>query len=194
MNVPVEAHWSIGAVERYHAVLRRAYLIVRDEIPDATPESMLQMAVKAVNDTAGPDGLVPTLLVFGAYPRMTEHDPPAPSIIERATAIRKAMTEVRKAHAERDIKDALNTQNGPLSVAIHTLPLNSDVLVWREGKTGYAGKWTGPYKLLSIDGETCMIVLPNGPTLFRTTVVKPYQNPIEDTKLDKPTSTPGEGV
>jgi len=26
------------------------------------------MAVKAVNDTAGPDGLVPTLLVYGAYP------------------------------------------------------------------------------------------------------------------------------
>ncbi|KAI2634264.1 hypothetical protein GGS26DRAFT_553076 [Hypomontagnella submonticulosa] len=30
------------------------------------------MAVKAVNDTAGPDGLVPTLLVFGAYPRLVE--------------------------------------------------------------------------------------------------------------------------
>jgi hypothetical protein len=28
----------------------------------------LQMAVKAVNDTAGPDGLVLTLLVFGTYP------------------------------------------------------------------------------------------------------------------------------
>ena len=40
------------------------------------------MAVKAVNDTAGPDGLVPTLLVYGAYPRMSKLDPPAPSIIE----------------------------------------------------------------------------------------------------------------
>ncbi len=33
------------------------------------------MAVKAVNDLAGPDGIVPTLLVFGAYPRLTEMDP-----------------------------------------------------------------------------------------------------------------------
>jgi hypothetical protein len=37
------------------------------------------MAVKAINDTADPDGLVPTLLVFGAYPRMTEFDPPTAS-------------------------------------------------------------------------------------------------------------------
>lgn len=54
VSVPVEAHWSIGAVERYHAVLRRAYLIVRDEIPDTSSDTALQMAVKAVNDTAGP--------------------------------------------------------------------------------------------------------------------------------------------
>jgi hypothetical protein len=32
---------------------------------------MLQLAVKAVNDTASPNGLVPTLLVFGAYPRLS---------------------------------------------------------------------------------------------------------------------------
>jgi hypothetical protein len=30
------------------------------------------MAVKAVNDSAGPDGIILILLVFGAYPRMTE--------------------------------------------------------------------------------------------------------------------------
>ena len=38
------------------------------------------MAVKAVNDTAGLDGLVPTLLVFGAFPRLSPSDPPSPSI------------------------------------------------------------------------------------------------------------------
>ena len=46
------------------------------------------MAVKAVNNTAGPDGLVPTLLVFGAYPRMTEFDPPTLTITQRATAMK----------------------------------------------------------------------------------------------------------
>jgi hypothetical protein len=132
------------------------------------------MAVKAVNDTAGPDGYVPTLLVFGAYPRMTEYSPPAPTVAQRAAAVKKAMTEVRRLYTVRQINDALNTRNGPSSTLIHRLPLNSDVLVWREGGTGYPGKWKGPYKLISIDGETCTIDLPNGPTKFRSTAVKPY--------------------
>ena len=58
------------------------------------------MAVKAVNDTTGPDGLVPTLLVYGAYLRMSKLDPPAPSIMERAVAIRKAMAEIVKLRAK----------------------------------------------------------------------------------------------
>ena len=37
------------------------------------------MAVKAINDTAGPNGLVPTLLVYRAYLRISKLDPPTPS-------------------------------------------------------------------------------------------------------------------
>ena len=58
------------------------------------------MAVKAVNDTAGLDGLVPTLLVYGAYPRISKLDPPAPSIMEQAATIRKAMAEIVKLWAK----------------------------------------------------------------------------------------------
>ena len=58
------------------------------------------MAVKAVNDTAGPNGLVPTLLVYRAYPRMSKLDPLAPSITERAVVIWKAMAEVVKLQAK----------------------------------------------------------------------------------------------
>jgi hypothetical protein len=39
------------------------------------------MAVKAVNNTAGLDGLVLTLLVFGAFPRITELDALVLSIV-----------------------------------------------------------------------------------------------------------------
>ena len=39
------------------------------------------MAFKAINDSAGPDGITPTLLVYGAFPRMTELDPLLPTII-----------------------------------------------------------------------------------------------------------------
>ena len=45
------------------------------------------MAVKAINNTAGLDGLVPTLLVYRAYLKINKLDPFTPSIIERAAAI-----------------------------------------------------------------------------------------------------------
>jgi hypothetical protein len=50
--------------------------------------------VKAVNDLAGPDSIVLTLLVFKAYPCMTRDSPLSPSITERAEAIYKAIKEV----------------------------------------------------------------------------------------------------
>ena len=58
------------------------------------------MAVKAINNTAGPNGLVPILLVYGAYLRISNLDPPTPSIIERAAIIQKAMAEIVKLRAK----------------------------------------------------------------------------------------------
>ena len=54
------------------------------------------MAIKAVNNTAGPDGLVLILLVYGAYLQVSNLNPPAPSVTDRAAIIRKAMAEIVK--------------------------------------------------------------------------------------------------
>ena len=40
------------------------------------------MAVKAINDTAGLNRLILTLLVYGAYLKISNLDPPALSIME----------------------------------------------------------------------------------------------------------------
>ena len=85
--------------------------------------------MKAVNNTAGPDGLVPTLLVFGAYPRMTTESPPSPSTTKRAEAINKTMTALRKANAERRVNDALHARNGPSTSEVLSLPLQSEVCI-----------------------------------------------------------------
>ena len=87
------------------------------------------MAVKAVNNTASPNGLVPTLLVYGAYPRMSKLDPPAPSVTDRAAAIRKAMAEIVKLRAKQTVNNALYYRNGPNTTLVHNLPLNSKVLI-----------------------------------------------------------------
>ncbi len=171
--VPVEAHHSIGMMERYHGSLRRTYSIISTEISGIDLELALQMAFKAINDSAGPNGLISTLLVFGAYPRMTEMDASSSTITQRAIAMKKAMDEVRKLHATRQVNDALNIRNGP-NTLIHNLPLNSPVLVFREGKTGQSGSWKGPFQLLSIQNESAIVELSNGPTKFRSTSVKPY--------------------
>ena len=58
------------------------------------------MAVKAINNTTGLDRLVPTLLVYGAYLRISNLDPPTPSITERAAAIQKAIAKIVKLQAK----------------------------------------------------------------------------------------------
>ena len=132
-EVPVEAHNSIGKIERYHQPLRRVYEIIQEELQDKTSsEIVLQMAVKAVNDSAGPDGIVPTLLVFGAYPRMIQDSAPSPLVTQRAEAIHKTIKEIRRLHAERQVRDALAMRNGPNTKIILNLPIQSDVRVWRE--------------------------------------------------------------
>ena len=69
-SVLIEAYWSVRIVERAYLTLQRAYKIIIDKLQGlrATKEMVLQMAVKAVNDIAGLDGLVLTLLIFGTYP------------------------------------------------------------------------------------------------------------------------------
>jgi hypothetical protein len=92
--VPVEAHNSIGIVERYYGLVRRAYLIIVAEIKGISKEIALQIAFKALNDTVGISGIVPTLLVYGALPRLNEYDAPAPTISQRAIALKKAIAEI----------------------------------------------------------------------------------------------------
>jgi len=136
------------------------------EISEINKEMGLQMVFKAINDSAGPEGLVPILLVFGAYPQMVESNAPSPIIIQCIAAIKKAMAEIQKLQAEWQIADALNIWNRPNADVIHDLPPNSPVLVWREGNTGQSGHWDGPFTLLIIEGKTCTVKLFSGPTAF----------------------------
>jgi len=87
------------------------------------------MVVKAANNIAGLDSLVPTLLIFSAYPYISELDLPAPSIIQRAAAIKKVMEEIARIRVKKQVNNTLNQQNGPSVTTIHDLPLNLDVLI-----------------------------------------------------------------
>jgi hypothetical protein len=87
------------------------------------------MAIKAINNTASPNRLVPTLLVYRAYPRITNLDPPTPSIIDQAAIIQKTMSEIAKLQAKQAVNSTLNHRNKPNTTLVHNLPLNSKVLI-----------------------------------------------------------------
>lgn len=63
----VEEHNALGEGERYHSYLRLTFKKVKKDFPILENQYALQIAVKMVNDTAGPHGLIPTLLVFGVF-------------------------------------------------------------------------------------------------------------------------------
>jgi hypothetical protein len=75
-------------------------------------------------------------------------------------------------HAERakvNINRAINTRNGPNTHEVLTMPLGSEVMIWREKKG-----WLGPYEIKGIEGRDVIVEDVNGPLKLRCTHVKPY--------------------
>lgn len=71
----MKAHYLISKVKKYHRLLRRAYEIVTKKHPKLSNANQLQIVIKAINDIIKLNELIPTLLVFGAYFKITELDP-----------------------------------------------------------------------------------------------------------------------
>ena len=85
----VESHNSIRFGERYHSPLRRIHYKIIDEEPKIDRFAALQIAVKAMNDTMGPKGLVLSFLVFGCIPQFLFSDSQS-----RMNAFSKARKEI----------------------------------------------------------------------------------------------------
>ena len=76
----VKAHNSVGIVEYYYSPLRYIYYIITKELLDISKDIALQMAFKVINNSAGPNSLIPTLLVFRAYLYIVESNIPNPIV------------------------------------------------------------------------------------------------------------------
>jgi hypothetical protein len=130
-EVPVEAYNLVSKIKRYYNLLQQAYKIIYDELCDTktSTKMSLQMAMKTINDLVGPDGIIPTLLVFGAYPRITNNSVLSPIITKRAKAIRKASNEVRWYYTKQHVEDVLRIRNSPNTIVIFKLLIQSDIKV-----------------------------------------------------------------
>lgn len=78
----------------------------------------------------GPNELVPTLLIFGVYLKMTKRDVLFPSITQLVKAIKKVIDDIKKNIAFCQVNSALNTYNKPSTGLVHDLPINFFVLVY----------------------------------------------------------------
>ena len=87
------------------------------------------MAVKTINNMVGLDGLMPTLLIFSTYPRISREDRPTISNVKRAAIIKKVIAKVRRCYNTRKIINAINMRNSPNIIATLALLLNSNVLI-----------------------------------------------------------------
>jgi hypothetical protein len=58
------------------------------------------MAFKVINDSIGPNSLIPILLVFRAYLYIVESNIPNFMVVKWAAALKKAIEEVKKLKAK----------------------------------------------------------------------------------------------
>ena len=79
--MPIKAHNLIKMIKYYYSPLRRIYYIITAELLDISKDIALQMAFKIINDFTGPDGLIPTLLVFRAYLHIVKSNTPNFTVI-----------------------------------------------------------------------------------------------------------------
>ena len=67
-EVPIKVYNNIKKVEWYYILLHRVYKIIFLELKGVNKKITLQIAVKAVNNSASLDRLIFILLVFSIYP------------------------------------------------------------------------------------------------------------------------------
>jgi hypothetical protein len=95
---------------------------------------VLQIAIKAVNNTAGPNGLVLTLLVFSTYLQIIITNTSSFTVTKHNKAIIKAIKQIAELHAKRQVTDALKQQNRPNISNILNVLISKNVLVYRKDK------------------------------------------------------------
>ena len=150
----VESHHSNGQVESAHAILRRTYRAVRKDHPKVRPELALAVARKTINETRGPKGLVPLLLVFGEMPSYRRLG--LGGISDNKTrfnamlsARREYLLIVNQIRARRTLRMAVPP------AADRQYAIGDLVYVWREKEKTY----TGPFTVSNVSPDNSQITV-----------------------------------
>lgn len=154
-----EAHSSLGIGERYHEPVRTTFRKLLLQYPMVRKTLLLQMTVKALNDTLGPEGLVPSSLVFGELPRVhTPSETPKnrDTLGERAALAHSARVEMQAIMSKMRVARGLRHSIPP--AANHSYDPGNFVLTWRENAVNNRiGEWLGPFTVLGMDSDKKLV-------------------------------------
>ena len=147
-----QSHNSLGAGESYHAYLRRIYNKTQKSFPNIPDSVALALSVKAINDCTGPNGLCPTLLVFGTFPQL-----PSPALRDHQS---QTMRFRAAAAARLEYEKIVTTERIRIASAKPVPPATDKpfqpgdlVYVYREKHRRYSG----PHMIASVHGKSARL-------------------------------------
>lgn len=177
----IESHNSIGVREKYHDPLRRVYKKVKEDFLRMEKETLLRLALKGCNDTLGPNGLVPNLLVFGTMPALPIMESRSIKQKDRMAALKIAKEEMERMSAEQKLLRALRSKLAP-STKYHIQP-GDLVHVFRQETR----KWIGPVKVVNTERKIIHVMDGVKTKAFIAAQLKPISinHATEDDALDR---------
>ena len=113
---------------------------------------VLKLAIKAMNDTMDPEGLVPSYLLFSCTPRFPSTESTLPTQQQRMDAMQAARREMAIITAELRIQKTLSSR----VPRIADLVIEVGDLVRVFGETDK--RYVGPYPVIRVDGTQEFIV------------------------------------
>lgn len=142
----VKAHSSFGIGERYRQPLRTTFRKLPFSHPNISGPLLLAMSVKAMKHTLGPEGIVPSALVFGEFQQIRATGDAVitrPDLAARASAATQDLAEIDKHMARLRLQRALR-QNAPPAAKV-SYQADDQFLIWRERLIAQRiGEWKGP--------------------------------------------------
>lgn len=103
----IEIHNSLGIGERYHGSSHSIVDEIRIRYQILSQKVYLRFAVKSMNGTMGPNGLVPSLLVYGIMPLKSAAKSSFPEQESRICALEEANREMAQIRAELKVRQEL---------------------------------------------------------------------------------------
>lgn len=183
IHTGTESHNSLGLCEKYHSTLRTIFQKLRCDFPNLPCDIALAKSVQAMNETVGPHGLVPSLLVFGVIPKIpniSQYE--SPNQKERLKAAQTARATYEKIVAKSIIDRGIKKIPPPSSD--HVYRPGDFAYVYREGIKQY----TGPHMIATVDGKSVRLHLGEkfGPRPFNISQIRPaHNNPHSEENLEK---------